>query len=68
MQDAKTLYLIQNTLANSIFPRILRVDTVKEAWEILQQEFQGDSKVRSTKLQSLRGDFENLKMKKGNGV
>ncbi|CAO2830911.1 unnamed protein product [Amaranthus hypochondriacus] len=65
MQDAKALYLIQNALANSIFPRILRADTAKEAWEILQQEFQGDSKVRSIKLQSLRGDFENLKMKKG---
>ena len=66
MQDAKALYLIQNAIVNSIFPRILRTDTAKEAWEILQQEFQGDSKVRSIKLQSLRGDFKNLKIKKAN--
>ena len=65
VQDAKALYLIQNALANLIFPRMLRVDIVKETCEILQQVFQVDSKVRSIKLQSLRGDFENLKMKKG---
>lgn len=65
MKDAKALYLIQNALSEPIFPRIIRADTAKEAWEILQQEFQGDSKVRSIKLQSLRGEFENLKMKKG---
>ncbi|XP_021758678.1 uncharacterized protein LOC110723641 [Chenopodium quinoa] len=63
MKDAKALYLIQNAVKYTIFPRIMRANTAKEAWEILQQEFQGDSKVRSIKLQSLRRDFENLKMK-----
>ena len=63
MKDAKALYLIQNAVKDTIFPRIMRANTAKEAWEILQQEFQGDSKVRSIKLQSLRRDFENLKMK-----
>lgn len=65
MKDAKALCLIQNAVTESIFPRIIRGNTAKEAWEILEQEFQGDSKVRSIKLQSLRGEFENLKMKKG---
>lgn len=63
MKDAKALYLIQNAVKDTIFPRIMRANTAKEAWEILQQEFQGDSKVRSIKLQSLRRDFENLRMK-----
>ncbi|XP_021755931.1 uncharacterized protein LOC110721111 [Chenopodium quinoa] len=63
MKDAKALYLIQNAVKDTIFPRIMRANTAKEAWEILQQEFQGDSKVRSIKLQSLRRDFENLRIK-----
>lgn len=65
MADTKALYLIQNAVSDPIFPRILRVDTAKEAWEILEQEFQGDSKVRSIKLQSLRREFENIQMKDG---
>jgi hypothetical protein len=35
----------------------------KEAWAILQEEFQGDKKVRDIKLQTLRRDFENMRMK-----
>jgi len=41
----------------------MRAKTTKEAWETLQQEFEGDSKVRTIKLMSLKRDFENKKMK-----
>ena len=61
-KDAKALFFIQQAISDSLFPRIMRVTTAKEAWEVLQEEFQGNSKVRSIKLQSLRRDFENLKM------
>ncbi|KAL5582111.1 hypothetical protein UlMin_014553 [Ulmus minor] len=37
--------------------------TAKEAWDTLQEEFQGSKKVRAVKLQSFRRDFKNLKMK-----
>ena len=37
--------------------------TAKEAWSILHEEFQGSTKVNSVKLQTLRRDFENIKMK-----
>ncbi|XP_074363066.1 uncharacterized protein LOC141704626 [Apium graveolens] len=61
-KDAKALFFIQQAISESLFPRIMRVTMTKEAWEVLQEEFQGNSKVRSIKLQSLRRDFENLKM------
>lgn len=35
---------------------------LKEAWEIWVKSFQGVDKVKKVKLQSLRGDFEALKM------
>jgi transposase InsO family protein len=62
-KDAGALGLIQRGVADSIFPRIMRASKAKQAWEILQQEFQGDEKVRSVKLQNLRRDLENMRMK-----
>ncbi|KAK2993910.1 hypothetical protein RJ640_012784 [Escallonia rubra] len=46
-----------------IFPRIMRVESAKEAWETLRNEFRGDDKVIAIKLQSLRKDLENMEMK-----
>ncbi|GJS62129.1 retrovirus-related pol polyprotein from transposon TNT 1-94, partial [Tanacetum coccineum] len=40
----------------------------KEAWEVLKQEFQGDVKVRAIKLQTLRRDYENTKMKENESL
>ncbi|KAK2986205.1 hypothetical protein RJ640_001284 [Escallonia rubra] len=62
-KDASTLSLIQRNVTDPIFPRIMRVESAKEAWETLRNEFQGDDKVRAIKLQSLRKDLENMKMK-----
>nr|XP_034915098.1 uncharacterized protein LOC118049257 [Populus alba] len=42
-KDASALYLIQQSLANTIFPRITKASTAKRAWDMLQEEFRGDS-------------------------
>ncbi|XP_016648302.1 PREDICTED: uncharacterized protein LOC107880722 [Prunus mume] len=57
-KDAKALGLIQGAVSDDIFPRIALKESAKEPWEILQQEFRGDKKVRSVKLQALRREFE----------
>ncbi|KAL0441847.1 UNVERIFIED_CONTAM: putative mitochondrial protein [Sesamum radiatum] len=63
-KDSEALYYIQTAVADHIFPRISVVATsAKEAWSILQKEYQGSAKVRIIKLQTLRRDFENMKMK-----
>ncbi|XP_057247168.1 uncharacterized protein LOC130589694 [Beta vulgaris subsp. vulgaris] len=54
----------EHWMHDSIFPRISSASSSKEAWEILKMEYHGDSKVISVKLQTLRGTFESLKMKK----
>ncbi|XP_074322761.1 uncharacterized protein LOC141659731 [Apium graveolens] len=61
-KDANALFFIQQAISESLIPRTMRVATAKEAWEVLQEKFQGNSNVRSIKLQSLRRDFENLNM------
>ncbi|XP_050909304.1 uncharacterized protein LOC127123091 [Lathyrus oleraceus] len=62
------LGMIQRAVSISIFPRIMRAKTSKEAWNILQQEFEGDSKVRTVKLQSLKRDYENERMKENESL
>ncbi|XP_038983671.1 uncharacterized protein LOC120111184 [Phoenix dactylifera] len=68
MTDARALSKIQNGVSPTIFPRIIRANTAKQAWETLQREFQGDSKAITVKLQFLRREFENLKMKQSESV
>ncbi|CAN6716961.1 unnamed protein product [Malus baccata var. baccata] len=59
---AKALGIIQGAVSYEIFPRIAILETTKEAWDVLKQEFIGDKQVRSVKLQSLRRDFEYTRM------
>ncbi|PKA47383.1 Retrovirus-related Pol polyprotein from transposon TNT 1-94 [Apostasia shenzhenica] len=65
MNDAKALSRIQNGVTATIFPRIIRAKTAKEAWDILKGEFEGDEKLQAVKLHSLKRQFENLKMRDG---
>ncbi|CAN6568083.1 unnamed protein product [Malus baccata var. baccata] len=62
IKDAKALGIIQGAVSDEIFPRITILETTKEAWDALKQEFIGDKQVRSVKLQSLRRDFEYTRM------
>ena len=43
--------------------KVVAATISKQAWESLQIAYQGTSKVKTTKLQMLRRDFENLQMK-----
>ena len=49
-KDAKALYSIQQAITDKIFPRIINATCSKEAWQILQNEFQGNEKVKAVKL------------------
>ncbi|KAK4382390.1 Retrovirus-related Pol polyprotein from transposon TNT 1-94 [Sesamum angolense] len=62
-KDSEALYYIQTSVEDHIFPRISVATLAKEAWSILQKEYQGSAKVRIIKLQTLKRDFENMKMK-----
>ncbi|KAL0317184.1 UNVERIFIED_CONTAM: putative mitochondrial protein [Sesamum angustifolium] len=62
-EDSSTSSSAEKAVADHIFPRISVATSAKEAWSILQKEYQGNAKVRIIKLQTLRRDFENMKMK-----
>ncbi|KAL4335590.1 hypothetical protein GQ457_07G002370 [Hibiscus cannabinus] len=63
-KDAKALYLLQQAIHDDFFPTILSASSSKEAWLTLQQEYRGDSKVITVRLQTLRREFETSMMKK----
>lgn len=60
--------IIQQAVHDIVFSRIATSTTSKQAWSILQKEFQGDSKVVVVRLQSLRREFETLIMKNGDSI
>ncbi|XP_016504642.1 uncharacterized protein LOC107822615 [Nicotiana tabacum] len=51
---------IQNSVADSIFSKIIACETSKEAWKTLKQEYQGSERARQNQILNLKRDFESL--------
>ncbi|KAL4295260.1 hypothetical protein GQ457_12G032180 [Hibiscus cannabinus] len=62
-RDKRALYFIFQAVDESTFEKISEETTAKQAWEILQKSLQGVEKAKKVRLQSLRAEFEMLKMK-----
>ena len=62
-KDNKALSLIQQGLSESIFLKISSAESSRKALNTLETCYQGVTKVKNVKLQNLRRDFENMKMK-----
>ncbi|KAK4854948.1 hypothetical protein QYF36_002686 [Acer negundo] len=62
-KGSKALFFLQQALVDQMFLRIMGAISAKEAWDILNEEFHGSKKVRAVKLQTLRRELENIKMK-----
>eukprot|EP00253_Pinus_taeda_P009270 PITA_09270 len=67
-KNAQALFHIQIALDKSLFPRISGAKTAKAAWETLQEAYQGSDQVKVVKLQTLKRDFENLKMQEAESI
>ncbi|KAL4575763.1 hypothetical protein LXL04_011848 [Taraxacum kok-saghyz] len=62
-KDRKALYLIYQAVDEMIFERISSSNSAPEAWNMLHKTYRGDDKVRIVKLQTLRCEFDALRMK-----
>ena len=57
-----------NGLNDTIFTKVAHYKYAKEIWDKLQNIYEGDIKVKETKLQTYRGQFEQLKMKEDEDI
>eukprot|EP00253_Pinus_taeda_P026479 PITA_26479 len=67
-KNTQALFHIEIALDKSLFPRISGAKIAKAAWENLQKSYQGSDQVNVVKLQTLKRDFENLKMQEAECV
>nr|KYP49570.1 hypothetical protein KK1_028654 [Cajanus cajan] len=67
-KNSKLLFILQQAVTDTIFPRIMGATTAKEAYTMLQEEFEGSEKVHAVKLQILQRNFELLNMKESETV
>ena len=61
--DSRALFALQQAVDDTIFSRIIGATNSKQAWNTIQEEFQGSDEVRNVKLHSLRREFEWIRMK-----
>jgi hypothetical protein len=57
-----------NGLNETIFSKFAHCKSAKEIWDKLRNIYEGDTKVKATKLQTYRGQFEQLKMKEDENI
>lgn len=62
-KDKRALYIIYQAVDEIIFERISSTITSKEAWDMLYRTYRGEDKVKVVRLQTLRCEFDSLKMK-----
>ena len=66
--NAKALNAIPSGLTNFVFTKAMRCKTTKQAWDKLKIIYEGASKVKESKLQTYKGQFESPKMKEEENI
>jgi hypothetical protein len=57
-----------NDLSDTIFTKVAHCKSTKDIWDKIRNIYEGDSKVKEAKLQTYRGQFEQLKMKEDEDI
>jgi hypothetical protein len=66
--NSKAINALLNGLGDTVFTKVAHCKSAKEIWGKLQNIYEGDSKVKAAKLQTYRGQFEQLKMKEDEDI
>ena len=51
-----------------VFTKVMQCTSAKQAWDKLKIIYEGESKVKESKIQTYKGEFESLKMKEEENV
>jgi hypothetical protein len=66
--NSKSINALLNGLSDTIFTKVAHCKSSKEIWDKHRNIYERDSKVKTTKLQTYRGQFEQLKMKEDEDI
>lgn len=67
-KDRKALFFIYQAVDEAIFERISTSLTSKDAWDMLYKTYRGEDKVKMVRLQTLRCEFDGLRMRESESV
>jgi hypothetical protein len=66
--NSKAKNALLNGLSEIIFTKFSHCKSAKDIWGKIQNIYEGDSKVKETKIQTYRGQFKQLKMKEDENI
>jgi hypothetical protein len=66
--NSKAINALLNGLSDTVFTKVAHCKFAKEIWDKLRNIYEGDSKVKIAKLQTYRGQFEQLKTKEDEDI
>jgi hypothetical protein len=58
--NSKSINALLNGLSDTVFTKVAHCKSDKEIWDKLRNIYEGDSKFKAAKLQTYRGQFEQL--------
>ena len=67
-RDLTATWMIQSCIEESIFSRISGSTSAHQAWNLLASAYKGTDRVKTVRLQTLRLQFESLKMKESESI
>ncbi|GAV61780.1 UBN2 domain-containing protein [Cephalotus follicularis] len=67
-KDKKALFFIFQAVDLVIFESISSANSAKEAWDTLYAAYKGEDKIKLVRLQTLRCEFDSLRMKDSESV
>jgi hypothetical protein len=66
--NSKATNALLNGLNDMVFTKVSHCKSDKDIWDKLQNIYEGDTKVKASKLQTYRGQFKQLKMKEDENI
>jgi hypothetical protein len=66
--NSKAKNALLNGLSEMVFTKVAHCKFAKDIWDKLQNNYEENSKVKAPKLQTYRGQFEQLKMKEDENI
>ena len=68
LKKEKAVSCLHAALVDDVFTNIMHLETAKQIWDELHERYDGDERVKSIKLLTLKREFEMLKMKEDESV